>query len=725
NKGKDSIHPLKIKELHNLDFYNYHFNGSVISGPGFTGGDLVRLNRNNGNIQNRGYIEVPIQFSSTSTRYRVRVRYASVTPIELNIVVGNGVIFSNTVPGTAASLDNLQSGDFGDFEVTNTFTSASGNIVGLRNFSANADVIIDRFEFIPVTATFEAESDLEGARKAVNALFTSTNPRGLKTDVTDYHIDQVSNLVVCLSDEFCLDEKRELLEEVKYAKRLSDERNLLQDPNFTSINGQTDRGWIGSTGISIQGGDDVFKENYVTLPGTFDECYPTYLYQKIDESQLKSYTRYQLRGYIEDSQDLEIYLIRYNAKHETLSVPGTESPWPSSGVYPIGKCGEPNRCAPRIEWNPDLDCSCRDGEKCAHHSHHFSLDIDVGCIDLQENLGVWVVFKIKTQEGHARIGNLEFIEEKPLLGEALSRVKRAEKKWRNKREKLQLETKRVYTEAKEAVGALFVDSQYDRLQADTNIGMIHAADKLVHRIREVYLSELSVIPGVNAEIFEELEGRIITAISLYDARNVVKNGDFNNGLACWNVKGHVDVQQSHHRSVLVIPEWEAEVSQAVRVCPGRGYILRVTAYKEGYGEGCVTIHEIENNTDELKFKNCEEEEVYPTDTGTCNDYTAHQGTAGCADACNSRNVGYEDAYEMNTTASVNYKPTYEEETYTDVRRDNHCEYDRGYVNYPPVPAGYVTKELEYFPETDTVWIEIGETEGTFIVDSVELLLMEE
>ncbi|KIP25650.1 delta endotoxin family protein [Bacillus thuringiensis serovar morrisoni] len=716
---------MKIKELHNLDFYNYHFNGSVISGPGFTGGDLVRLNRNNGNIQNRGYIEVPIQFSSTSTRYRVRVRYASVTPIELNIVVGNGVIFSNTVPGTAASLDNLQSGDFGDFEVTNTFTSASGNIVGLRNFSANADVIIDRFEFIPVTATFEAESDLEGARKAVNALFTSTNPRGLKTDVTDYHIDQVSNLVVCLSDEFCLDEKRELLEEVKYAKRLSDERNLLQDPNFTSINGQTDRGWIGSTGISIQGGDDVFKENYVTLPGTFDECYPTYLYQKIDESQLKSYTRYQLRGYIEDSQDLEIYLIRYNAKHETLSVPGTESPWPSSGVYPIGKCGEPNRCAPRIEWNPDLDCSCRDGEKCAHHSHHFSLDIDVGCIDLQENLGVWVVFKIKTQEGHARIGNLEFIEEKPLLGEALSRVKRAEKKWRNKREKLQLETKRVYTEAKEAVGALFVDSQYDRLQADTNIGMIHAADKLVHRIREVYLSELSVIPGVNAEIFEELEGRIITAISLYDARNVVKNGDFNNGLACWNVKGHVDVQQSHHRSVLVIPEWEAEVSQAVRVCPGRGYILRVTAYKEGYGEGCVTIHEIENNTDELKFKNCEEEEVYPTDTGTCNDYTAHQGTAGCADACNSRNVGYEDAYEMNTTASVNYKPTYEEETYTDVRRDNHCEYDRGYVNYPPVPAGYVTKELEYFPETDTVWIEIGETEGTFIVDSVELLLMEE
>ncbi|WP_242448031.1 toxin Cry1Ac domain D-VI-related protein, partial [Bacillus thuringiensis] len=120
----------------------------------------------------------------------------------------------------------------------------------------------------------------ERAQEAVNALFTSPNQIGLKTDVTDYHIDQVSNLVECLSDEFCLDEKRELSEKVKHAKRLSDERNLLQDPNFRGINRQPDRGWRGSTDITIQGGDDVFKENYVTLPGTFDECYPTYLYQK-------------------------------------------------------------------------------------------------------------------------------------------------------------------------------------------------------------------------------------------------------------------------------------------------------------------------------------------------------------------------------------------------------------------------------------------------------------
>ncbi|MCU5294882.1 insecticidal delta-endotoxin Cry8Ea1 family protein, partial [Bacillus cereus] len=669
---------------------------SVVKGPGFTGGDILRRTSPGQISTLRVNITAPL-----SQRYRVRIRYASTTNLQFHTSIDGRPINQGNFSATMSSGSNLQSGSFRTVGFTTPFNFSNGSSVftlSAHVFNSGNEVYIDRIEFVPAEVTFEAEYDLERAQKAVNELFTSSNQIGLKTDVTDYHIDQVSNLVECLSDEFCLDEKKELSEKVKHAKRLSDERNLLQDPNFRGINRQLDRGWRGSTDITIQGGDDVFKENYVTLLGTFDECYPTYLYQKIDESKLKAYTRYQLRGYIEDSQDLEIYLIRYNAKHETVNVPGTGSLWPLSAPSPIGKC--------------------------AHHSHHFSLDIDVGCTDLNEDLGVWVIFKIKTQDGHARLGNLEFLEEKPLVGEALARVKRAEKKWRDKREKLEWETNIVYKEAKESVDALFVNSQYDQLQADTNIAMIHAADKRVHSIREAYLPELSVIPGVNAAIFEELEGRIFTAFSLYDARNVIKNGDFNNGLSCWNVKGHVDVEeQNNQRSVLVVPEWEAEVSQEVRVCPGRGYILRVTAYKEGYGEGCVTIHEIENNTDELKFSNCVEEEVYPNNTVTCNDYTAtqeeYEGTY------TSRNRGYDGAYESNSSVPADYASAYEEKAYTDGRRDNPCESNRGYGDYTPLPAGYVTKELEYFPETDKVWIEIGETEGTFIVDSVELLLMEE
>ncbi|MEC0028182.1 insecticidal delta-endotoxin Cry8Ea1 family protein, partial [Bacillus cereus] len=613
---------------------------SVVKGPGFTGGDILRRTSPGQISTLRVNITAPL-----SQRYRVRIRYASTTNLQFHTSIDGRPINQGNFSATMSSGSNLQSGSFRTVGFTTPFNFSNGSSVftlSAHVFNSGNEVYIDRIEFVPAEVTFEAEYDLERAQKAVNELFTSSNQIGLKTDVTDYHIDQVSNLVECLSDEFCLDEKKELSEKVKHAKRLSDERNLLQDPNFRGINRQLDRGWRGSTDITIQGGDDVFKENYVTLLGTFDECYPTYLYQKIDESKLKAYTRYQLRGYIEDSQDLEIYLIRYNAKHETVNVPGTGSLWPLSAPSPIGKC--------------------------AHHSHHFSLDIDVGCTDLNEDLGVWVIFKIKTQDGHARLGNLEFLEEKPLVGEALARVKRAEKKWRDKREKLEWETNIVYKEAKESVDALFVNSQYDRLQADTNIAMIHAADKRVHSIREAYLPELSVIPGVNAAIFEELEGRIFTAFSLYDARNVIKNGDFNNGLSCWNVKGHVDVEeQNNHRSVLVVPEWEAEVSQEVRVCPGRGYILRVTAYKEGYGEGCVTIHEIENNTDELKFSNCVEEEVYPNNTVTCNDYTAtqeeYEGTY------TSRNRGYDGAYESNSSVPADYASAYEEKAYTDGRRD--------------------------------------------------------
>nr|WBY50523.1 Cry1Gb-9E [synthetic construct] len=718
----NTIDPDVITQIPLVKAYELSSGATVVKGPGFTGGDVIRRT----NIGGFGAIRVSVTGPLTQ-RYRIRFRYASTIDFDFFVTRGGTTInnFRFTRTMNRGQESRYESYRTVEFTTPFNFTQSQDIIrTSIQGLSGNGEVYLDRIEIIPVNPTFEAEYDLEKAQKAVNALFTSSNQIGLKTDVTDYHIDKVSNLVECLSDEFCLDEKRELSEKVKHAKRLCDERNLLQDPNFRGINRQPDRGWRGSTDITIQGGDDVFKENYVTLPGTFDECYPTYLYQKIDESKLKAYTRYELRGYIEDSQDLEIYLIRYNAKHETVNVPGTGSLWPLSAQSPIGKCGEPNRCATHLEWNPDLDCSCRDGEKCAHHSHHFSLDIDVGCTDLNEDLGVWVIFKIKTQDGHARLGNLEFLEEKPLVGEALARVKRAEKKWRDKREKLELETNIVYKEAKKSVDALFVNSQYDRLQADTNIAIIHAADKRVHSIREAYLPELSVIPGVNAAIFEELEGRIFTAYSLYDARNVIKNGDFNNGLSCWNVKGHVDVEeQNNHRSVLVVPEWEAEVSQEVRVCPGRGYILRVTAYKEGYGEGCVTIHEIEDNTDELKFSNCVEEEIYPNNTVTCNDYTAtqeeYEGTY------TSRNRGYDGAYESNSSVPADYASAYEEKAYTDGRRDNTCESNRGYGDYTPLPAGYVTKELEYFPETDKVWIEIGETEGTFIVDSVELLLMEE
>ncbi|PEA01648.1 hypothetical protein [Bacillus cereus] len=40
-------------------------------------------------------------------------------------------------------------------------------------------------------------------------------------------------------------------------------------------------------------------------------------------------------------------------------------------------------------------------------------------------------------------------------------------------------------------------------------------------------------------------------------------------------------------------------------------------------------------------------------------------------------------------------------------------------------SGFVTKTLEIFPDTEHIRIDIGETEGTFQIESVELICMEQ
>nr|AAK14339.1 insecticidal crystal protein BTRX3 [Bacillus thuringiensis serovar kunthalanags3] len=639
---------------------------SVVKGPGFTGGDILRRTSPGQISTLRVNITAPL-----SQRYRVRIRYASTTNLQFHTSIDGRPINQGNFSATMSSGSNLQSASFRTVGFTTPFNFSNGSSVftlSAHVFNSGNEVYIDRIEFVPAEVTFEAEYDLERAQKAVNELFTSSNQIGLKTDVTDYHIDQVSNLVECLSDEFCLDEKQELSEKVKHAKRLSDERNLLQDPNFRGINRQLDRGWRGSTDITIQGGDDVFKENYVTLLGTFDECYPTYLYQKIDESKLKAYTRYQLRGYIEDSQDLESIYIRESVESESVDAPRMES---------------------------DLRLFGRDGQKMCPSFPSFLLRHYVGCTDLNEDLGVWVIFKIKTQDGHARLGNLEFLEEKPLVGEALARVKRAEKKWRDKREKLEWETNIVYKEAKESVHALFVNSQYDQLQAETNIAMIHAADKRVHSIRKAYLPELAVIPGVNAGIFEELEGRIFTAFSLYDARNVIKNGAFEYMAYPAGTERACRCRRTKQPPFGPCCSGMGSRSVTRSSCLSGSWLYpSCHSVQGGIGEGCVTIHEIENNTDELKFSNCVEEEVYPNNTVTCKIILRLKKNRRVP--YTSRNRGYDGAYESNSSVQlIMHQPMKKKHIQMDEETIlvNLTE-DMGITHH--YQRGYVTKELEYF-----------------------------
>ncbi|ANN35796.1 hypothetical protein A9498_31015 (plasmid) [Bacillus thuringiensis serovar coreanensis] len=108
--------------------------------------------------------------------------------------------------------------------------------------------------------------------------------------------------------------------------------------------------------------------------------------------------------------------------------------------------------------------------------------------------------------------------------------------------------------------------------------------------------------GEQYDTFQQFSNVVATARALYEQRNVLRNGDFNSGLANWNGTEGANIQQMGNASVLVISDWSTNVSQEVCVHPEHGYVLRVTAKKEGSGEGYVKISDgTEENTETLKF----------------------------------------------------------------------------------------------------------------------------
>ncbi|OTY10661.1 insecticidal delta-endotoxin Cry8Ea1 family protein [Bacillus thuringiensis] len=645
----NTIYSDKITQIPAVKINKLENPSTVVKGPGFTGGDLVKR----GSTGILGYLNVTVN-SPLSQRYAVKIRYASTISGDFHVQIDGVATLEGHCESTINSGDELsfESFSYKEFSTTVQFTGNKPRLrLSLDKVAGTGVFYFDKIEFIPVDVNYDERVQLEKAQKSVNALFTAGR-HALQTDVTDFKVDQVSILVDCVSGELYPNEKRELLSLVKYAKRLSYSRNLLLDPTFDSINSSEENGWHGSNGIVIGNGNFVFKGNYLIFSGTNDTQYPTYLYQKIDESKLKEYTRYKLRGFIENSQDLEAYVVRYDAKHETLDV--SDNLYPD--ISPVNACGEPNRCAalPYLDENPRLECSSiQDG--ILSDSHSFSLNIDTGSIDSNENVGIWVLFKISTPEGYAKFGNLEVIEDGPVIGEALARVKRQETKWRNKLAQLRTETQAIYTRAKQAIDNLFTNAQDSHLKIGATFASIVAARKIVQSIREAYMSWLSIVPGVNYPIFTELNERVQQAFQLYDVRNVVRNGRFLNGVSDWIVTSDVKVQEENGNNVLVLSNWDAQVLQCLKLYQDRGYILRVTARKEGLGEGYITITDEAGHTDQLTFGTCEE-----------------------IDASNTF-----------------------------------------------VSTGYMTKELEFFPDTEKVRIEIGETEGIFQVESVELFLMED
>nr|BAF93483.1 Cry8Dlike [Bacillus thuringiensis] len=537
--------------------------------------------------------------------YRIRVKYAADVPGTFRLHIQNTspvtVPFTATMSGT-----NLQYSSFKYIEYIGYFNNreVGFSIESSTSQGRTRNVYIDKIEFIPVDATYIAEEDLEVAKKAVNGLFTNTKD-ALQTSVTDYQVNQAANLVECLSDELYPNEKRMLWDAVKEAKRLVQARNLLQDTGFNRIN--RENGWTGSTGIEIVEGDVLFKDRSLRLTSAREidtETYPTYLYQQIDESLLKPYTRYKLKGFIGSSQDLEIKLIRHRANQIVKNVPDNLLP----DVLPVNSCGGIDRCSEQqyVDANLALENNGENGNM-SSDSHAFSFHIDTGEIDLNENTGIWVVFKIPTTNGYATLGNFELVEEGPLSGETLERAQQQEQQWQDKMARKRGASEKAYYAAKQAIDRLFADYQDQKLNSGVEMSDMLAAQNLVQSIPYVYNDALPEIPGMNYTSFTELTNRLQQAWNLYDLRNAIPNGDFRNGLSDWNATSDVNVQQLSDTSVLVIPNWNSQVSQQFTVQPNYRYVLRVTARKEGVGDGYVIIRDGANQTETLTFNICDDD----------------------------------------------------------------------------------------------------------------------
>ncbi|XLP25969.1 insecticidal delta-endotoxin Cry8Ea1 family protein (plasmid) [Bacillus toyonensis] len=745
----------KITQIPAVKAYKLTGNAVVQSGPGSTGGDLVSLLSPDSSCNVR-------MAGTTHPAYQVRIRYASKSTIKEFVVARSNYSDNFTdyqsrfsVPATYSG-ESLTYNSFGYVTVPELLEYPYHLDWDLELYNnGTSPILIDKIELIPITVPipeYQAKQSLENARKAVNALFTNDMKHALRLDVTDYDVDQAANKVDCMSDDLFPKEKMMLRDQVKHAKRLSQARNLLNYGDFESSDWSNENGWKVSNSVTVQANQPISRGRYLNMPGArsiefSSTLYPTYVYQKVEESKLKPYTRYLVRGFVGNSKDLELFVTRYGKEiHNKMDIPfSPTNPYnPTASVS--NSCGmeqvstytmssDPCQTNTYVTNPSGIQMSSTNG--LCEDKQHFVLHIDVGEIHTRADLGIGVGFKITSPSGMAQLDNLEVIEANPLTGEALARVKKREQKWKMEREHQCMETEKAVPSAMQAVNTLFTSTEKIRLKPTTTMQEIQSAEAKVNAIPYIHNPVFEDLPGMNYAIFQALQSDIQTAFELYNQRNVIRNGDFNGGLSNWHATAGASVQERDgNPHVLVISQWDANVAQDVCVEPDRGYVVRVTARKEGSGKGYVTISDCtEENTETMTFTS---EGISVIDRKP-----VEVAPSSICDITNSYNYVTEtsvynpNVMENHTTENLN--PTSCScgssgkascSCDSDYMRNNAAEWNaaqfyRSTQHSPGRSSAYITKTIEMFPETNRIRIEIGETEGMFLVESVELICMED
>ncbi|PEC57733.1 pesticidial crystal protein cry4BA, partial [Bacillus wiedmannii] len=120
-------------------------------------------------------------------------------------------------------------------------------------------------------------------------------------------------------------------------------------------------------------------------------------------------------------------LIHHHKVHLVKNVPDNLV----SDTYPDDSCSGINRCEEQQMVNAQLETEHHHPMDCceAAQTHEFSSYIDTGDLNSSVDQGIWAIFKVRTTDGYATLGNLELVEVGPLLGEPLEREQRENAKW--------------------------------------------------------------------------------------------------------------------------------------------------------------------------------------------------------------------------------------------------------------------------------------------------------
>ncbi|OTY55646.1 hypothetical protein BK748_16520 [Bacillus thuringiensis serovar graciosensis] len=427
--------------------------------------------------------------------------------------------------------------------------------------------------------SFTTPEDLEKITNQVNQLFTSSAQTELAQTVTDYGIDQVVLKVNALSDDVFGVEKKALRKLVNQAKQLSKARNVLVGGNF-----EKGHEWVLGREATTVADHDLFKGDHLLLPPP--TMYPSYAYQKIDESKLKSNTRYTVSGFVAQSEHLEVVVSRYGKEvHDMLDVPYEEA-------LPITSDERPNCCKPS-------GCQCPSCNGDAPDSHFFSYSIDVGSLQSDVNLGIEFGLRIAKSNGFAKISNLEIKEDRPLTEKEIKKIQRKEQKWKKTFDQEQAELAATLQPTLNQINALYQNEDWNS-SIHPHVTYQHLSDIVLPTLPKQTHWFMEDREGEHVVLTQQFQQALDRAFQQIEEQNLIHNGNFANGLTDWTVTGDAQITIYDEDPVLELAHWDASVSQTIEIIDfeeEKEYKLRV----RGKGKGTVTVQHGEEELETMTF----------------------------------------------------------------------------------------------------------------------------